>query len=610
MTLRLWGFALFLALGAGNYAQAQYISTCETVPFGCPALCGGGILAVRIFQVQRLPNGVTVQAELSDANGNFGGGSQVLPVSQYSTNGGNTYTNGPYTFSGDVSDLYARFIVPATTAVGANYNMRIRASNGFHSSDNFRCPNGGHISITSSSPALPPVPQDAEGQNQWIGHIYAWNPTTSSPLVAPALVNAQSFFSPANYQGHALYDSLSLDLSFSTTGGAPGSTSNGSTFACGGASLQSNFSMRLRRRQVFAPGSYTFSIAGDDGIRLSLDGGATWILSSWVDELYTDSRKTTASASPDGICLSGPVDMVIEYFQHPADARLTFTVTPGANQPAAVLTAQPQALSVCQGDSSRFSVSATGALAYQWQVNGGSGFADVGAAGYSGAHTPTLRIAPGIARDGWLYRCLVIGTSACAPVLASDSAALFTESLPEIAGQPQDQSLCAGDTARFSISVTKQNYGIRWQQSEDGTAWTDIPMGALFTGMTTTALTAVGLPSGIPHVSVRAVLTTPCGTEVFSQAAQLTACCVLPELSNILLPNGREANRHFGIHACALDGFTMAVYDRWGRKVYVTAEPAAGWDGSDMPAGTYFYRIAYSYQGQPAEKRGFVELMR
>ena len=219
MRLRTWSLSLLLAIGACLPAMAQpYISTCETVPFACPTLCAGNTLLLRIFQVLRLPVGSEVQAELSDANGNFGAGSQFLPIDAYHVNVGSTFTPGPYIWTRDVAELYAKFTIPANTPAGTLYNLRIRSSSGFASPDNFHCPGNNHIIVTSPSPALPPIAHDSQGQNKWIGHIYTWNPTTSDPLVTPVLIAAQNFFDPANYQGYALYDSLQLNLSFSTTG--------------------------------------------------------------------------------------------------------------------------------------------------------------------------------------------------------------------------------------------------------------------------------------------------------------------------------------------------------------------------------------------------------
>lgn len=603
MFVRILSVVLAAFVCLAHQASAQYISTCETVPFQCPLVCAGGNFTVKVFQVQRLPNGAQVQGELSDASGNFGAGSQILPVSAYSTNGGASYTPGPYTFRGDVSDLFARFVIPAATVPGSNYNFRIRSSSGYAAQDNFRCPGNGRIAVMTGGTPLPPVPQDAEGTNQWIAHVYTWTPTTSSPLTTDLLVNAHTFFAPANYQGHVLYDSLNLDLPLSTTGGIPGSTGNGTSLACG-TSFQTNFSLRLRRRQTFAPGYYKFSIAGDDGIRFSIDGGTTWLLSSFYDQLYSNSIRSTTNP----ICLSGPVDLVIEYFQHPQDARLTFTAAPVS----APLT-QPTDASVCEGTAQvQFTFGNTDATnRYRWQVSSDNGvsFSDLAdTPPYSGTGTSTLVLSNASpAFSGYRYRCLL--SNGCQSRAPSTEATLTVLSQARIAQAPQDRALCDALPVVFTVGSPQPGVAIRWQASTDaGLTWTDLADSDLYTGTQTPSLSAFGLTGDT--VLLRAIARGGCGSDVVSPAATLSRCCLLASLGNVLTPNDDAKNDRFANYSCGLQDFTLKIYNRWGRNVYTSSVAGEGWDGSGVPAGIYYYRIAYRYQGVPIEKRGTVELVK
>lgn len=699
MSVRILSVVLAAFVCLVHRASAQYISTCETVPFQCPLVCAGGNFTVKVFQVQRLPNGAQVQGELSDASGNFGAGSQILPVSAYSTNGGSSYTPGPYIFRGDVSDLFARFVIPAATTPGSNYNFRIRSSSGYAAQDNFRCPGNGRIAVMTGGTPLPPVPQDAQGSNQWIGHVYTWTPTTSAQLTTDPLVSAQTFFAPGNYQGHVLYDSLNLDLSFSTTGGIPGSTGNGTSLACGN-SFQTNFSLRLRRRQSFAPGYYNFSIAGDDGIRFSLDGGATWLLSSFYDQLYSNSIRTT----PTPICLSGSVDLVIEYFQHPQDARLTFTATrvsaplaqprdvsvcegigqvqfdfgnaDAANQyrwqvstdnggsftdladvapysgtstrtlslanpttaqngylyrcllsngclsrtpsntavlrvaAPATITGQPQRQDACPGQAVQFSVAAVNASSYQWQADPGTGFADVPEGSLTGTQTATLTLSnPTEAQNGWRFRCVLTSFSPCNTPLASDAAGLSILNQAQISQIPQDRVLCDALPVTFTVASPQVGARFRWQASSDGGAtWSDLTDSETYMGTQTATLSAFTVSADT--VLLRAVVKASCGTDALSPAAKLSRCCAVANLSNILTPNDDGLNDDFATYTCALEAYSLKVYNRWGREVYTSTSPAQGWDGAGLPSGVYYYRIVYRYQGHAAENKGTVELVR
>lgn len=68
----------------------------------------------------------------------------------------------------------------------------------------------------------------------------------------------------------------------------------------------------------------------------------------------------------------------------------------------------PSSTSVCAGITATFSITATGATGYQWQVDQGSGFNDLSNnATYSGVNTATLTItSPTVTLNGYQYRCI------------------------------------------------------------------------------------------------------------------------------------------------------------------------------------------------------------
>jgi hypothetical protein len=76
--------------------------------------------------------------------------------------------------------------------------------------------------------------------------------------------------------------------------------------------------------------------------------------------------------------------------------------------PAPSFTLQPVSSSICAGANTSFTITATGASAYQWQVDNGGGFANItNDATYSGATTTTLTItAAPFSLNGYLYRCV------------------------------------------------------------------------------------------------------------------------------------------------------------------------------------------------------------
>ncbi|MEP7377463.1 MAG: T9SS type A sorting domain-containing protein [Chitinophagaceae bacterium] len=106
----------------------------------------------------------------------------------------------------------------------------------------------------------------------------------------------------------------------------------------------------------------------------------------------------------------------------------TGSCTPNANSngvlltvnAAPAITGQPSGSSVCSGNNTSFSVSASNATGYQWQVDNGGGYTSVANGGvYSGATTATLTITGTTAgMNGYAYRC--IATGSCTPNATSN----------------------------------------------------------------------------------------------------------------------------------------------------------------------------------------------
>jgi hypothetical protein len=130
--------------------------------------------------------------------------------------------------------------------------------------------------------------------NVWIGYVYT----------------GMNF---NNYQGYVNEGSAASPNFDEGFGGG------GVTYNTNGCSITTdNFSVRYKLTQSFT-GNYTITVGGDDGYRLSLDGGATWPINNWNDHVYTTSSYT--------ITLSGPTNLVLEYYQDGGANRVTFQIT-------------------------------------------------------------------------------------------------------------------------------------------------------------------------------------------------------------------------------------------------------------------------------------------
>ncbi len=79
-----------------------------------------------------------------------------------------------------------------------------------------------------------------------------------------------------------------------------------------------NFSARWTRTQVFAAGTYTFSLGSDDGSRLYIDG--VLALDRWVDQGYPSPVPTV-----DRVLTAGLHTIVMEYYERGGAAKATLT---------------------------------------------------------------------------------------------------------------------------------------------------------------------------------------------------------------------------------------------------------------------------------------------
>ncbi|HMR92609.1 MAG TPA: T9SS type A sorting domain-containing protein [Chitinophagaceae bacterium] len=130
--------------------------------------------------------------------------------------------------------------------------------------------------------------------NRWIGYVY----------------NNANFTQYYGFVREGTITNPNFDQNFG------GSNTNYATSGC--AVNTNTFSVRYKLTKTFAFGTYDFTVGGDDGYRLSLDGGVTWLIDRWFDQSY---NTTTAS-----IVLNGTYNMVLEFYENTGDNRVSFAV--------------------------------------------------------------------------------------------------------------------------------------------------------------------------------------------------------------------------------------------------------------------------------------------
>jgi gliding motility-associated-like protein len=69
------------------------------------------------------------------------------------------------------------------------------------------------------------------------------------------------------------------------------------------------------------------------------------------------------------------------------------------------------------------------------------------------------------------------------------------------------------------------------------------------------------------------------------------------KIPNIITPNGDPYNQTFQIHEILI-GSWLDVFNRWGKKVYSSSDYHNEWDGGELPASTYFYKLFSPCMGE------------
>lgn len=134
------------------------------------------------------------------------------------------------------------------------------------------------------------------------------------------------------------------------------------------------------------------------------------------------------------------------------------------------------------------------------------------------------------------------------------------------------------------------------------------------TGVTgnTESLTFAPVVSGIYSVTV--VDWNYCVTSAEVQVNVVPACMGL-QIPNAFSPNGDGINDMLDFYMMGLDEFrTLAVYNRWGEKVFETNSLNLKWDGTidgtPAPIGSYVYKATVFCDGVETMKAGSLTLLR
>ncbi len=199
--------------------------------------------------------------------------------------------------------------------------------------------------------------------------------------------------------------------------------------------------------------------------------------------------------------------------------------------PLAVV-ADPADQSVQQNEDAVFTAEinnlAGNAISLQWQQSSdGVNWTDIGdgnfgSNNFAGSNTPTLTISPADGLDGRQFR-LVGSSASCGAIFTTPANLTVNGQVITVIGQPQDQSVCSGSFALFSVSVqnnSNEATGYQWEYSSNGIDWTPVPENAIYNG-TTTANLFVSDATGIDGYKFRCQIMAGQLDSVVSNSATL-----------------------------------------------------------------------------------------
>ncbi|MEM7165274.1 MAG: hypothetical protein AAF581_07415, partial [Planctomycetota bacterium] len=216
------------------------------------------------------------------------------------------------------------------------------------------------------------------------------------------------------------------------------------------------------------------------------------------------------------------------------------------------LVTDPVSMQLCPGFSFNVVVVATGPdLTYQWRKDG---------APIAGATNANLSLQLVSAVDVGFYDVVVSGS--CGLPVTSAAAELVVLEPPTIVTQPMDQSVCAGDSAVFS--VVANGTGLMYQWQRDGV---DLP------GETASTLTLTNV--GVADADLfNVIVTGDCGSSITSDSATLTVGAPMISQQPVLPGGG----------ACVGDAVTLEVVATGAEPLTyqwrVDGTPIAGATGS------------------------------
>ncbi len=245
---------------------------------------------------------------------------------------------------------------------------------------------------------------------------------------------------------------------------------------------------------------------------------------------------------------------------------------------------------ICSGDTVVFTATPSNggaSPAYQWLVDGEK----------TGSNSPRLAIHD--LRDGDSVNCILSSSQTCtSPTPAADTIVMSVKPAPSVY-PGNDTVIAPGSSVRLKPTT-----------SGNITAWQWTPA------------------TGLDDPTEPRPLATPTTSTTYRETVTAANGCTATGKINITVyytlnmpgaftPNGDGRNDIFRIPPSTRQKIgNFSIYDRYGQKVFMTANPSEGWDGTfhrqPAPSGAYIWSITYTdlLTGKTLAAQGTVLLIR
>ncbi|MBL7697539.1 MAG: gliding motility-associated C-terminal domain-containing protein [Chitinophagaceae bacterium] len=242
------------------------------------------------------------------------------------------------------------------------------------------------------------------------------------------------------------------------------------------------------------------------------------------------------------------------------------------------------AAKVCPGETITLTASVQNGsdVSYQWYMNDGA----------VGDGTSQFTYTPVNSEDR--VRCDVSLTGCAGGVISTETVNTGVYVVPVVSITPQEATVPPGTVVQLSANATGDLQSYSWISAE--------PLS------NSTSLNAVTSPVINSHPVIF--------------VGETADGCVVSDTMNIfvfikmIMPNAFTPNRDGNNDIFRIPPnvkFTLkefAIFDRWGKKVFATADITRGWTGENAVNGTYVYLITGEIDGQKTTFKGTVVLSR